>query len=69
MEQHKIDRINALARKQKTTGLTEAEQAEQKVLRQEYIQSYVGDLRSQLEQIVVVDGQGQKRKLRRKEEQ
>ncbi|MDE7245655.1 MAG: DUF896 domain-containing protein [Oscillospiraceae bacterium] len=69
MEQHKIDRINALARKAKTEGLTGEEQAERDALRREYIASYVGDLRGQLENMYVVDGHGQKRKLRRKEEQ
>ena len=69
MEQYKIDRINALARKAKTVGLTEQEQAERDVLRREYIQSYVGDLRGQLDSLYVVDEHGQKRKLRRKEEQ
>ncbi len=69
MEQQKIDRINALAHKQKTVGLTEAEQEEQKILRQEFIQSYVGNLRSQLEQTYIMDEHGQKHKLRRKEEQ
>ena len=37
MERAKIDRINELARKSKTEALSEAELAEQKALRDEYI--------------------------------
>ena len=37
MTNEKIARINELARKSKTTGLTEAEKAEQQALRQEYV--------------------------------
>ena len=37
MTQEKIARINELAKKSKTTGLTDAEKAEQQALRREYI--------------------------------
>ena len=37
MTPEKISRINALARKSKAEGLTEAEKAEQQALRQEYL--------------------------------
>ena len=47
MEQSKIDRINALAKKAKTEGLTEAETAERKALREEYIAAYRKNLRTQ----------------------
>lgn len=68
MEQKKIDRINELARKSKTQeGLTEAEKAEQKVLRQEYINSYKANLIAQLENTYVVQPDGTKRKLGRKQ--
>ncbi len=66
MEQAKIDRINALARKAREEGLTAAEESERAVLRREYIDSVVGSLRSQLDNTYVVDGKGRKRKLRRK---
>lgn len=68
MKQEKIDRINELARKSKTPeGLTEAEIAEQKNLRMEYINSYKASLISQLENTYIVDEKGNKRKLERKD--
>lgn len=51
MEQAKIDRINELARKQKTTGLTSAEKEEQQKLRQEFIATIRMNLRTQLDNI------------------
>lgn len=67
MTQEKIDRINALARKAKSPeGLTEAEAAEQKVLRREYIDSVVGNLRGQLDNTYLVDEKGNKEKLKKK---
>ncbi|MBQ0037883.1 MAG: DUF896 domain-containing protein [Clostridiales bacterium] len=63
MDQKKIDRINELARKAKAEGLTAEEIAERDVLRREYIDSVVGNLRHELEHTYVVDGKGNKRKL------
>ena len=51
MEQSKIDRINALARKKKTIGLTEAELEEQAALRQEYLSAIRENFRQTLESI------------------
>ena len=48
MTNEKIARINELARKSKTTGLTEAEKAEQQALRQEYVADVKASLRAQL---------------------
>ena len=53
-----LDRINALARKSKAEGLTEEEIQEQKVLRERYIQSIRANLRSQLDNIDVVNADG-----------
>ena len=65
MEQKQIDRINELARKVKTPeGLTEQEQAERAVLRRAYIESVLGNLKSQLDNTYVVDEHGNKRKLK-----
>lgn len=43
-----VDRINELARKAKTEGLTEEEKAEQAALRRAYIDSVKDNLRAQL---------------------
>lgn len=66
MEQLKLDRINELARKAKAEGLTDAELAEQKELRAEYIAAYRRSLRAQLENMVLVDEDGNERPLKKK---
>ncbi len=48
MTNEKIARINALTHKSKTTGLTDAEKAEQQTLRQEYVDDVKASLRAQL---------------------
>lgn len=58
MEQEKIDRINELAKKKKTVGLTESEKVEQAELRQEYIEGYKRSLRHHLAGIKLVDEEG-----------
>ncbi len=63
MTEDKIKRINELARKQKSEGLTEEEKAEQATLRREYIESYKRSLVAQLENTYVVDDNGNKQKL------
>lgn len=64
MEQKKIDRINELARKAKTAeGLTEEELRERTALRQEYLDSIMGNLRRELDNTWIVDEHGNKRKL------
>ncbi len=58
MDEKKISRINELARKAKTVGLTQEEKEEQAVLRQEYIASFRRNLRAQLDNIDVVEKDG-----------
>ena len=63
-----IARINELARKSKTPeGLTREERWEQADLRRRYIDSVKESLPGQLDHTYVVDGQGNKRKLGKKE--
>ena len=64
MEQRKIDRINALARKSKAEGLTEEEKAEHAQLRQEYVAAVKASLTAQLENTYLVDDKGKKHKLK-----
>lgn len=53
--QSTIARINELYRKQKTTGLTDAEKEEQAKLRGIYLDAIRASLRGQLERIQFVD--------------
>lgn len=63
MDQKKIDRINELARKSKSVGLTESEKKEQTALRNEYRMAVTGNLAAQLSNTYVVTPDGKKRKL------
>ena len=65
MDQKGIDRINELARKAKTVGLTEEEAQERAVLRREYIDSVVGSLTGHLDNTYLVDKDGKKEKLKK----
>ncbi len=62
-----IARINELAKKAKTQGLTEEETKERDGLRRIYIDAVKASLVGQLENTYLVDEQGNKRKLGRKQ--
>ena len=64
MHQKRLDRINELARKQKSERLTEAEKAEQKKLHEEYLADFRKTLRGQLENITFVEADGSLTPLR-----
>ena len=64
--QAQIDRINELARKAKTEGLTEEEIKERDILRRAYIDSFKESLVGQLENTYIVDEKGNKKKVQRK---
>jgi len=66
MTKEKIEKINALARKQKAEGLTEEEKAEQAALRREYIDSFKRDLESQLNNMSIVEPDGTVKKVEKK---
>ncbi len=67
MTEKEIDRINELARKSKTQGLSEEEKIEQKALRVKYINSFKESLEGQLNNLVIVEPDGTKRKVTKKQ--
>ena len=58
MDNIMIDRINTLAHKAKSVGLTEAEKEEQAQLRREYIATIRMNLRAQLDSIDIKEPDG-----------
>lgn len=68
MIKEKIDRINELAKKSKTpAGLTDAERAEQKALRDEYIAEYRAQFTGILENTYIQRPDGSKEKIGKKD--
>lgn len=58
MDARKIDRINTLAHKAKSVGLTDEEKREQTLLREEYLESIRASLRSRLDSIDIKEADG-----------
>lgn len=58
MKQERIDRINTLCHKSQAVGLTEEEKKEQAALRKEYIESIRGNMRGQLNSILIKEKDG-----------
>lgn len=67
MVPEKINRINLLARKARTEGLTPEETAERDALRREYVAAVKANLAAQLDNTYLVDEKGNKRPLPRKD--
>lgn len=68
MDQKKIDRINEFARRVKAgETLTEEEQAERAALRREYIDSVKASLTGQLDNTYLLEPDGTKHKLPKKQ--
>ena len=63
----RIDRINELANKKKTVGLTEEEQIEQDRLRKEYLAAFRQNMIAQLDNTYIKGPDGKLRKLSRKD--
>lgn len=62
--QEVIARINELAKKAKTEGLTEEETQERAALRRRYVASVRENLSAQLDNTVIVEPDGTRHKLR-----
>ena len=66
MEKEKIERINELARKKKTVGLTVEELEEQAVLRRQYLDELRESVRGTLDQVYIQQEDGSYKKLEKK---
>lgn len=65
-DQKKLDRINELAKKNKTVGLTEEELKERDVLRKEYLANFRASFRARLESIEVVSPEEYAKRTKKK---
>ena len=68
MATKRLERINELAAKAKTVGLTDEEKAEQKRLREEYLAAFRKNLVQTLDNTYIVTPDGNKEKLKMKGE-
>ena len=67
MEHEQIERINELARKKKTVGLTEAEALEQARLRAQYLREFRANMEATLQAVRVEQPDGSYKLLVKKE--
>ncbi|MGM9950394.1 MAG: DUF896 domain-containing protein [Lysinibacillus sp.] len=58
LSKEKIARINELSKKKKAGTLTEAEAKEQTQLRKEYLDTFRGTMRETIENVKVIDAEG-----------
>lgn len=61
-----LDRINQLAAKARTEGLTEEEVRERDALRKQYLAAVRRNIDAQLENVQIVESDGSKHKLKKK---
>ena len=66
MEHEQIERINELARKKKTVGLTEAEALEQAQLRAQYLREFRANMEATLQAVRVEQPDGSYKPLVKK---
>lgn len=65
MEKSRIDRLNELAKKAKNGTLSDSEMAERDKLRKEYIEAFRSNLKTTLDNTVIIDKDGNRRSLRK----
>ncbi|MDR4886401.1 DUF896 domain-containing protein [Fredinandcohnia sp. QZ13] len=58
LSKDKLNRINALAKKAKSVGLSDKEKEEQQELRQEYLRVFRNSMTNTLHSVTVVDPEG-----------
>ena len=68
MDKASIDRINALAKKQREQGLSDEEAIEQKKLREAYIKAFRASMRGILDNTYIQYPDGTKKKVENKGE-
>lgn len=61
-----IKRINELSKKSKTVGLNEEEKNEQAELRQKYINAFRQGMQNTLDNVYIMDKDGNKKKVEKK---
>lgn len=66
MEKEKVERINELARKSRTLGLTEEEKEEQHLLRTQYLREFRANMEETLRCVQVQQPDGTVEPLRKK---
>lgn len=66
MNKEQVERINALARKARAEGLTDAEKEEQFALRKQYIEEFRANLVSTLDNTYIKEPDGTEHKLEKK---
>lgn len=66
MDPKKVERINELARKKRTVGLTEGEVREQAALRQEYLEGFRANMQQVLDNVRIQRPDGTLERLQKK---
>ncbi len=67
MEHEKIERINALAKKQRESGLTDEEKQEQAALRKEYLDDFRAGMENMLKGVKIKRPDGTLEELKKKD--